>query len=470
MMNSKIYIHGRPKGQDVWPSTDGNLTDSQYLSSFLDSKFGSDVKSLMIIDVLDNSSYYTYVHRHNVYEYERSRKSAYFAITICLRGLMSVDVYRIYDLLNLVYEQKCLNFILEERQDGEVFLVESLDKVEKSLENNIVSIINRNLEKVLSSSFVSLPSSYSTKSSDVRTYALTDVNSPSFFSDFRNHKLLISPYYLTKDENLKAIENERCQVEQKYSVCRGKCSELEKEVELWKSKVKNESPNTSSPTNSKGVLEENRKLKEENERLKTENESLIVTISELQTETVRQSNSNDLSDDNVVNYVGYLTKKIKWPEWLILFNSFVLCLCVLGAFNLKSTIQDVIKGSSPSEQVQENLNSPKEAAPLYKMGDAINYLYVKGLFKESRESNNQNINIINGSSSIKLSKKGCKVGLIDSMLISGFDPALGKWDVQGASFIIDKSNTIIPQKKGKSTIVFKYNGIKVLQREITIVD
>lgn len=448
MKNWKIYIHGRPKGQDVWPSTDGNVNESLYLSSFLDSNIGSDVKSMMSIDTFDNSTYYTYVHRCNIDEYEHSREKSYFAITVCLRGLYATDVTKMFNLLDLIYNQKCLNLILKEENNGEVYLVERFDSIENNL-IDISNIIEQNLDKVLSSSFASLTTDCNTKYSNVKYYAITDVNSPAFFLATQNQTVVVSPYYMTKEDDENKIRNEKAKVEKELRRTKNQCSEyqkkidtLEEELTRWTAKAESKPKiPTSQPSQSGEVLS----LREENIQLKDE----IARLKNIK--KTQNTNSEALAS-------GKLRKSL-FPEWLTLFNSIVLIMCLWGIYRTPSINHDE-GGNMSAQGERQNTNQAQTNSD-----NGLDYLVAKERFREAQMSTNQNIDIVNGSTNLRTNTE-YKIQLADSTLVEDGLLANCKWVAIGNAKM--KGDTISTKEKGRAEIYLKYNKIIVLRRKVEI--
>lgn len=201
----KIYIHGRPQGQDVWPQYE-TTNDRFYIEPFLDSTIGGDVNSSLITDIYQNCTYYTYIHRKNVVEkVARGRAgTSYFALTIRFDNTICRNVNTLYNLLNQVYEQICIGNIIRNEDGIKHYLISRFEE-KQTIANQIISVIGQNIEKVLSPSIVSLGKAKDTMDSVAKDYALVDVDSPSFMEDIVRHKLLISPEKESKDEKYSSL-------------------------------------------------------------------------------------------------------------------------------------------------------------------------------------------------------------------------------------------------------------------------
>lgn len=203
-MGTTIYIHGRPQGQDIWNQS-SDVSDNYYLESFLGSKLGGDVNAAMITDIRLNNSYYTYIHCKNVYEKSRDRgPCSYFAITVRIEGKRCVNVSKLYNLLEQVYNLKCKGTLIDGNGNVEYYLIDRF--VEKANElNNITSIIEQNIERI---PLELINTSADTFNTTPCIYSLDDIDSPVFFSDMLKNKLIISPFYSSKTEKMNMLKEQ----------------------------------------------------------------------------------------------------------------------------------------------------------------------------------------------------------------------------------------------------------------------
>lgn len=201
----KVYIHGRPQGQDIWPQYE-TAYDRIYIEPFLDSTIGADVNVSLITDIYQNNSYYTYIHRKNVVEKVARGQAgdSYFALTIRFNGSICRNVNSLYNLLNQVFEKVCVGNIIKNENGIKHFMVNRFEE-NQAVVGQIVSIIEQNIEKVLSPSIVGLGKARDTNTSRPIEYALSDVDSPSFIEDVTKFKLIISPEKESKSEKYSSL-------------------------------------------------------------------------------------------------------------------------------------------------------------------------------------------------------------------------------------------------------------------------
>ncbi len=227
----RVYIHGRPQGQDTW-SVAPAPNDKFYINPFLDSKIGEDMSAVMQIDVWQGNSYYSYIHRKNVYEKVPREPNAYLAITVCFEKTLCTQVSTLYDLLERVYKQLCLNNIIEKSGEQERFLVSQF-KEKDSVLNQMTNVILQNIDKYIVSGLISIEKADDTTKLPFKTYSTVDVDSPQFLSDCNTNRILISPIITPKDrlpielrQQIAAIENQK--------------AKLEVERNSWQSKAEHE--------------------------------------------------------------------------------------------------------------------------------------------------------------------------------------------------------------------------------------
>lgn len=241
----KVFIHGRPQGQDIW-SAAPVANDKFYLNPFLDSRIGENMNSVLQIDVWQNNAYYSYIHRKSVIEYG-NRPGAYFAITICFEKHLCTQVALLYGLLESVYKQLCLTNLLEVNGEQEHFLISQFSEKENVV-NQISTVILQNVNKYIASTLKPLNTSVDTTKTQYKTYANVDVDSPQFLSDCTTCRLLVAPSIVSKDK-LPA------ELKQKISIIENEKDKLAEDRNSWQSKAEHESAENRRLLEDKGQLQ-----------------------------------------------------------------------------------------------------------------------------------------------------------------------------------------------------------------------
>lgn len=221
--NIKVYVHGRPQGQDIWCANEDPI-DYHYLNPFLDSKVGSDVPAAMIIDVWQKHAYYTYIRRKNVFE-KSLRPDAYFAITVRTDDILK-NSSTMFNLLDQVYNKLCVGELVEHGNSREHIIVSHWKEKEQVL-HKIAEIISLNMEKRLIPAFTTIEEAKDTNEVTPKKWALNDVDCQLFIDECQKYRIVISPDYKTKDN----IHDEDVK---RMAPLESKCKLLDKECANWK--------------------------------------------------------------------------------------------------------------------------------------------------------------------------------------------------------------------------------------------
>lgn len=262
----RVYIHGRPQGQDTWSAAPAP-NDKFYLNPFLDSRIGEDMNAVMQVDIWQENSYYSYIHRKNVLE-KGNRPSAYFAITVCFEKQVCTKVATLYDLLESVYTQLCLNHLIEKVDKQEHFLVAQF-KEQESLLKQITSVIQQNVDKYIAGTLNTISNKgVDTTKSAIKFYSTVDVDSPQFVTDCNNNRILISSDYPSKDKL-------PVELKQQISVIESQKQQVEGERNLWQSKAEHQQ-------------RENQVLTDKQKQLQEQIQTLQQQVSEIKGELAKK--------------------------------------------------------------------------------------------------------------------------------------------------------------------------------------
>lgn len=309
----RVYIHGRPQGQDIWcksPAQD----DEFYLNPFLDSKIGEDMNAVLQVDMWHQNAYYSYIHRRNVVE-KGNRPNAYFALTVCFERQYCTQVATLYELLETIYKQLCLNNIIEKSGDQEHFLVAQFQEKESVLVQ-ITNIIQQNIEKYISNSSETIKSKQDTISTQIKSYSTVDVDSPQFITDCLAQRVLVSPSIMTKDRLPQELQ-------QKIIAIEAQKAEVLKEKNRWQLEAEHsQEENTALTRNQKELQEQVAELQKQINFIKDEvRREYQAQIKQLQNDrSTLQSSNNNLNNQlrqersaktDLLNQVEDLKKRLK---------------------------------------------------------------------------------------------------------------------------------------------------------------
>ena len=309
----RVYIHGRPQGQDIWcksPAQD----DEFYLNPFLDSKIGEDMNAVLQVDMWHQNAYYSYIHRRNVVE-KGNRPNAYFALTVCFERQYCTQVATLYELLETIYKQLCLNNIIEKSGDQEHFLVAQFQEKESVLVQ-ITNIIQQNIEKYISNSLETIKSKQDTISTQIKSYSTVDVDSPQFITDCLAQRVLVSPSIMTKDRLPQELQ-------QKIIAIEAQKAEVLKEKNRWQLEAEHsQEENTALTRKQKELQEQVAELQKQINFIKDEvRREYQAQIKQLQNDrSTLQSSNNNLNKQlrqersaktDLLNQVQDLKKRLK---------------------------------------------------------------------------------------------------------------------------------------------------------------
>lgn len=185
-----IYVHGTPRGHQVM----GSDYNRSYIDTFYNHDSQAYEKAVLQIDVCGGDSFYTYIRRQDVCDFE-GRPNAFFALTVGIRKAFCTNVYRLYQLFEAVYSQICVGSILKQSGNGEQYSVADLnaarsganatvERIMAAFTQKINELINPTLQPLLSDD---------TFNRAKKKVCLLEVDSPLFFDYFKRYSIVVSP-------------------------------------------------------------------------------------------------------------------------------------------------------------------------------------------------------------------------------------------------------------------------------------
>lgn len=216
MRQFELYIHGVPVGHDVC----GSDKDLEYINSFYNYDDNISVKDILQIDVLNNETFYTYLHKKDVRNVE-GRHGSYCAITISFKGEYCTNVKMLYNILDTIYKQVCTGSLITSDSHGELFLVREIASCMykgRTIYDCVDTIIKNNLDSL---HFKPLEGNYRRKSNV--DYSLQEVDSPAFQEAMKCGRVLVSPEYgATLDKLNQLLSKQEPLVQQNISLKKDK--------------------------------------------------------------------------------------------------------------------------------------------------------------------------------------------------------------------------------------------------------
>ena len=264
MRQFELYIHGVPVGHDVC----GSDKDLEYINSFYNHDDNISVQDILQIDVLNNESFYTYLHKKDVRNVE-GRPGSYCAITISFKGEYCINVKILYDILDTIYKQVCTGSLITSDSHGELFLVREIASCMykgRTIYDCVDTIIKNNLDSL---HFKPLEGDYRRKSNV--DYSLQEVDSPAFQEAMKCGRVLVSPEYgATLDKLNQLLSKQEPLVQQNISLKKDKealvqqISELSEEIKSLRKQL-SDSTSSFKQRYEKERQELKEKLKQSNE-------------------------------------------------------------------------------------------------------------------------------------------------------------------------------------------------------------
>lgn len=357
MRQFELYIHGVPVGHDVC----GSDKALEYINSFYNHDDNISVKDILQIDVLNNETFYTYLHKKDVRNVE-GRHGSYCAITISFKGEYCTNVKMLYNILDTIYKQVCTGSLITSDSHGELFLVREIASCMykgRTIYDCVDTIIKNNLDSL---HFKPLEGNYRRKSNV--DYSLQEVDSPAFQEAMKCGRVLVSPEYgATLDKLNQLLSKQEPLVQQNISLKKDKEALVQQNSDLSeeiKSLRKQLSDSTSSfkqryekerqelkeklkqSNEAKGILEEKiRKASEEIDLIEVPFQKLSRLMARRfrdETNDVRKEVRSTNTEPRTTN------KKTLWIQGAII----ILLLCVsafsvFAFYSLRSNVQDTME-------------------------------------------------------------------------------------------------------------------------------
>lgn len=199
-MNVGFYIHGVPRGLDVW----GTEQDRDYIKCFYSSTYTEEVRFVVEVIPSRRKSFYTYIVGKNVLGSE-GRSGSFFAMTISFERAFCTDVYNLFHLFKIIFEKLIVGTLLTNQNGSYRYISGTFDGKEKEL-NAIKAELLRELNQFIDD-FEAIDGSFAASPSQVVLFNNLDVDSPSFYETLkRTLKVYVSPEYQTKDEYIAKLK------------------------------------------------------------------------------------------------------------------------------------------------------------------------------------------------------------------------------------------------------------------------
>lgn len=242
-----LYVHGVPVGHEIC----GCDEDLDYIKGFYNHDVKVEVASLLQIDVVNGKSFYTYLRKKNVRNAE-GRPGSYFGLTVSFADRYCTNVQMLYEILDAIYRQVCVNSLIKADTGGDRFLVKQISTT--SYKNHLAvdfikAAFKNNVEKL---QFGNLKG-FSSSNSEIR-FSLKEVDSPLFHETLKSRRMLVSPEYGTASvaynnllKELEPIKNENEQLK----ISNTQLTEIKERLSVEVARLEKELSNAAESTSKK---------------------------------------------------------------------------------------------------------------------------------------------------------------------------------------------------------------------------
>ena len=233
MVKIKVYIHGVPIGHEMCGCE--TKEERKYLEQFYDLKSTAD--TLLVIDILEGTSYYTYLKKGN-FSNQEGRPNSYFGITVSFSNQTCDNVYVLYDILEQVYTKVVLKTLVKESNNGASFIVRQIEtaKIQNlSAIEFITQIVEKNIINLIGEAFTPINGNIST--SGRISFNLAEVDSPLFHNAVNTKRVIVSANFPSSSNALVALNQKIAPIENENSQLKGENELLHKNEKVLKKEI-----------------------------------------------------------------------------------------------------------------------------------------------------------------------------------------------------------------------------------------
>lgn len=233
MVKIKVYIHGVPIGHEMCGCE--TKEERKYLEQFYDLKSTAD--TLLVIDILEGISYYTYLKKGN-FTNQEGRSNSYFGITVSFGNQTCDNVYVLYDIIEQVYTKVVLKTLVKESNNGASFIVRQIEtaKIQNfSAIDFITQIVEKNIINLIGEAFTPINGSIST--SGRISFNLAEIDSPLFHNAVNTKRVIVSANFPSSSYALVALNQKIAPIQNENSQLKGENELLHKNEEVLKNEI-----------------------------------------------------------------------------------------------------------------------------------------------------------------------------------------------------------------------------------------
>lgn len=233
MVKIKVYIHGVPIGHEMCGCE--TKEERKYLEQFYDLKSTAD--TLLVIDILEGISYYTYLKKGN-FTNQEGRPNSYFGITVSFGNQTCNNVHVLYDILEQVYTKVVLKTLVKESNNGASFIVRQIEtaKIQNLCAIDFITqIVGKNIINLIGEAFTPINGCIST--SGRISFNLAEVDSPLFHNAVNTKRVIVSANFPSSSNALAALNQKIAPIENENSQLKGENELLHKNEKVLKKEI-----------------------------------------------------------------------------------------------------------------------------------------------------------------------------------------------------------------------------------------
>lgn len=490
MVKIKVYIHGVPIGHEMCGCE--TKEERKYLEQFYDLKSTAD--TLLVIDILEGTSYYTYLKKGN-FTNQEGRPNSYFGITVSFGNQTCDNVYVLYDIIEQVYTKVILKTLVKESNNGTSFIVRQIEtaKIQNlSAIDFITQIVEKNITNLIGEAFTPINGSIST--SGRISFNLAEVDSPLFHNAVNTKRVIVSANFPSSSNALAALNQKIAPIENENSQLKGENELLHKNEKVLKKEINDlrlqlkQAEETSSQKHRdylSKLQQELDQVTEERNDLKVKMDKAVETIDLIQEQSeklirllaslFRKEGSLDNQYSAKGNHPN--RKKDRYLAWLPICNTILLLFaCVFSIVIICSLrhnfVNDNVDGVKKNQTVQQVGTKGTLETCDAETTDSFTYNNVSNPETEYDDCSKCKIDIENFSEAEGLEKEtNYKLSIMYSTKIQGkkitrlANLPSGEYEVNGPASVINNQLTLLPEAKTGDLVLLSYkvNG-KTIRR------
>ena len=491
-MQIDFVIHGVPQGHQVW----GTRSDKYYETFYGQYDIYRKTKMVFVVEVRDNnglrSCYYSLIRPQNILA-AGGRKGSYFGMSIRVEGCYCTDVYSLFKLFELTYDQFIANKILVKNGESEQFAYESLE-TPKSIFTDASKYILSQIQTHLNSEFEEIDNSFTKKNAQITEYYHPDdVNCEAFLNATKlDGRVIISDDYPTKDSMIRSYKNREKQYQDTKKTDDEQIDSLKKEndsLKVYKQKYNGQvkeledlrANDQKLKTNLNAANAEIASLKQKNSSLASQVDQIKNAANIRQIASSLEKSMSDMLpilqsvaphshyDNSGTNYREEKHSKNKEDDFSIILMIVLIIAILAGIFFF-------IRAKKANSQLSELEKERIELETKYRSLDE-NYTNLNNTYQSTRNNGTY-------EASFKKIFPQSRIDIKDyhgEDLVKGKEYTVtilqyqgdGEWTIEGfdlkkGSLTKDKSIIVAPNSEGSVNLVYKVGGQAVLKRALNV--